>query len=195
MSLEIHTVKCILVGDDAVGKTSLLNAYAHKQFPTGYVGTAFGGFAETFMVGNVPYTLGVWDTVSGAATQERTRPLSYPQSDVFLACFSVGIVKEKWFPEAHHHCPGVPCIIVATQIDLRDDLPTEKTQGQASMITTTQGEKLARELNAAKYMECSAKTLERVHAAFDAAVAAAVEYQQSPPPIVITKRKKKCTVL
>ncbi|KAF8132130.1 P-loop containing nucleoside triphosphate hydrolase protein [Mycena galopus ATCC 62051] len=194
MSLEIHTVKCILVGDDAVGKTGLLTSYAHKQFPTGYVGTAFGGFAETFMVGNVPYALGVWDTVSGAATQERTRPLSSPQLDVFLACFSVGIVKEK---------------------SIFETTCQQRTQGQASMITTMQGEKLARELNAAKYVECSAKTLERVHAAFDAvgrffarrvaalttyyfllqAVAAAVEYQQSPPPIVITKRKMKCAVL
>ena len=30
-------------------------------------------------------------------------------------------VKEKWFPEVHHHCPGVPCLIVGTQMDLRDD--------------------------------------------------------------------------
>ncbi len=30
-------------------------------------------------------------------------------------------VREKWFPEVHHHCPGVPCLIVGTQTDLRDD--------------------------------------------------------------------------
>ncbi|CAG8732213.1 5901_t:CDS:1, partial [Racocetra persica] len=30
-------------------------------------------------------------------------------------------VKEKWFPELHHHCSGIPCLIVGTQIELRSD--------------------------------------------------------------------------
>ncbi len=63
----------------------------------------------------------------GQEDYDRLRPLSYPQTDVFLVCFSVTSpasfenVKEKWFPEVHHHCPGVPCLIVGTQIDLRED--------------------------------------------------------------------------
>ena len=64
---------------------------------------------------------------AGQEDYDRLRPLSYPQTDVFLVCFSVTSpasfenVKEKWFPEVHHHCPGVPCLIVGTQIDLRED--------------------------------------------------------------------------
>lgn len=64
---------------------------------------------------------------SGQEDYDRLRPLSYPQTDVFLVCFSVTSpasfenVKEKWFPEVHHHCPGVPCLIVGTQVDLRED--------------------------------------------------------------------------
>jgi hypothetical protein len=27
----------------------------------------------------------------------------------------------KWFPEVHHRCPGVPCLIVGTHADLRDE--------------------------------------------------------------------------
>ena len=52
---------------------------------------------------------------------------TYPQTGVFLVFFSVTSpasfenVREKWFPEVHHHCPGVPCLIVGTQVDLRDD--------------------------------------------------------------------------
>jgi cell division control protein 42 len=57
---------------------------------------AFGGHAETVMVGDVPYTLGVFDTIgplpgSGTTEYDRVRPLSYAHSDVFLICFSVGI--------------------------------------------------------------------------------------------------------
>ena len=70
--------------------------------------------------------LALWDT-AGQEDYDRLRPLSYPQTDVFLVCFSVTSpasfenVREKWFPEVHHHCPGVLCLIVGTQVDLRDD--------------------------------------------------------------------------
>ena len=63
-------------------------------------------------------------------------------------------VKEKWLPEVHHHCPGVPCIIVGTQIDLRED-PTllEKLARQKQKpVEHLQGDKLARELGAVKYV-------------------------------------------
>ena len=103
---------------------------------------------------------------TGQEDYDRLRPLSYPQTDVFLVCFSVTSpasfenVKEKWFPEVHHHCPGVPCLIVGTQVDLRDD-PTvlEKLNRQKQRpITFDAGERLARELGAVKYVECSALT-------------------------------------
>lgn len=56
------------------------------------------------MIGDDPYTLGLFDT-AGQEDYDRLRPLSYPQTDVFLVCFSVTSpasfenVKEKWFPE------------------------------------------------------------------------------------------------
>ena len=100
---------------------------------------------------------------------------SYPQTDVFLVCFSVTSpasfenVKEKWFPEVHHHCPGVRCLIVGTQIDLRDDPQVlEKLQRQKQRpVTSEQGERLARELGAVKYVECSALTQKGLKNVFD----------------------------
>ncbi|KAJ7203679.1 GTP binding protein Cdc42 [Mycena haematopus] len=203
----MNCVKCTLVGDDAVGKTCLLTSYADKKFPTEYVPTVFGGFAETVMVGNVPYVLGVYDTIDGNHDYQRLRPLSYPQTDVFLVCFSVGMpvsfanVKDKWFPEGEHYCPGVPRVIVATQIDLRTNLPlpkkekTTQQQGKIDIITTAQGENLARELKAARYVECSAKTQEGVHGAFHTAIVAAVEYQQRPQTTGKHRKKIKCVVI
>ncbi|KAF7347971.1 HHR209Cp [Mycena sanguinolenta] len=136
---------------------------------------------------------------SGSSDPEsdRLRPLTYPKTDVFIVCFSVGSatslssVKDKWIPEAIHHCPGVPCVIAATQIDLRPPEPkikfrfpwqnktaVQQDQQEGILITTAGGKKFTRELNAAAYVECSAKTLKGVQAVFDAAMIAAVEYQQ-----------------
>merc|ERR1719187_2647882 len=75
------------------------------------------------MIGGEPYTLGLFDT-AGQEDYDRLRPLSYPQTDVFLVCLSVVSpssfenVREKWVPEITHHCPKTPFLIVGTQIDL-----------------------------------------------------------------------------
>lgn len=115
---------------------------------------------------DVPIVCAELLVLTGQEDYDRLRPLSYPQTDVFLVCFSVTSpasfenVKEKWFPEVRHHCPGVPCLIVGTQIDLRDDPQVlEKLARQKQRpVTPDQGERLARELGAVKYVECSALT-------------------------------------
>ena len=106
---------------------------------------------------------------------DRLRPLCYPQTDVFLVCFCVispfsfENVEERWFPEVHHYCSGVPFLLVGTQIDLRDDsLAIESLARQnESPITIEQGEKLASKLGAIKYVECSALTQKGLKNVFD----------------------------
>ncbi|WFD21178.1 GTPase Cdc42 [Malassezia caprae] len=171
---SLSTIKCVVVGDGAVGKTCLLISYTTNKFPSEYVPTVFDNYAVTVMIGEDPYTLGLFDT-AGQEDYDRLRPLSYPQTDVFLVCFSVTSpasyenVREKWFPEVHHHCPGVPSLIVGTQVDLRDD-PTvvEKLARQKLRpISAEMGERLARELGAVKYVECSALTQKGLKNVFD----------------------------
>ena len=49
----------------------------------------FDNYAVTVMIGGEPYTLGLFDT-SGQQDYPRLRAEhSYPQTDVFLVCFSV----------------------------------------------------------------------------------------------------------
>jgi cell division control protein 42 len=128
-------------------------------------------------IGDEPYTLGLFDT-AGQEDYDRLRPLSYPQTDVFLVCFSVTSpasfenVREKWFPEVHHHCPGVPCLIVGTQTDLRDDPSVREKLSKQKMspVRKEDGERMARELGAVKYVECSALTQFKLKDVFDEVV-------------------------
>ena len=135
-------------------------------------------------------------SMTGQEDYDRLRPLSYPQTDVFLICFSIAVpasfdnVREKWFPEVRHHCPGTPCLLVGTQVDLRDDSATiEKlARNKQKPISLEQGEKLAKELGAVKYVECSSLTQKGLKNVFDEAIMAALE----PPK---SKSSRKCVLL
>ncbi|EGS17656.1 cell division control protein 42-like protein [Thermochaetoides thermophila DSM 1495] len=195
--LDVSWTRCVVVGDGAVGKTCLLISYTTNKFPSEYVPTVFDNYAVTVMIGDEPYTLGLFDT-AGQEDYDRLRPLSYPQTDVFLVCFSVTSpasfenVREKWFPEVRHHCPGVPCLIVGTQVDLRDDPQVLNRLAKQKMqpITKEQGEEMARRLGAVKYVECSALTQYKLKDVFDEAIVAALE-----PPALSKGKKHRCTLL
>ena len=89
----------------------------------------FDNYAVNVMIGGEQYTLGLFDT-AGQETYDRLRSLAYPESDVFLVCFSVvspdsyDNVREKWIRDVSHHSPRTPIILVGTQSDLRDDVNT-----------------------------------------------------------------------
>jgi GTPase SAR1 family protein len=101
------------------------------------------------MVDGKTISLGLWDT-AGQEDYDRLRPLSYPQTDVFLICFSlvsppsyenvrtkvsrpflsasvghlIPYFLSQWFPEISHHAPSTSIVLVGTKLDLREDPAT-----------------------------------------------------------------------
>ncbi len=110
----------------------------------------------------------------------------------FLFAFTIisGVNCFQWVPEITHHCPKTPFLLVGTQVDLRDDASTIEKLAKARQkpITCENGEKLARELRAVKYVECSALTQKGLKNVFDEAILAALEPPEQP-------KRKKCSIL
>ena len=175
----MEVVKVVTVGDGAVGKTCLLISYTTNGFPQEYVPTVFDNYSACCMVDGKPCTVGFWDT-AGQEEYANLRPLSYPQTDVFLVCFSVvspasfANVKEVWVPEIRHYMPDTPIILAATKVDLREDKEANERLAQMNLapISTMQGLEMANEIKAHKYMEVSALTTKGLRSLMDEAIRA-----------------------
>jgi Ras-related C3 botulinum toxin substrate 1 len=176
-------MKLVVVGDGAVGKTSMLLCYTTNTFPTDYMATVFDNYAV-----NVPYrertvNLSLWDT-AGQDEYKQFRPLSYDQADGFIVAFSLvdresfEHVASRWIKEVRLETKGrdkkksaarAPVVLVGTKLDLR----LAGGRPGADVVTTEMGEKMARKLGAAAYVECSALTQDNLKKVFDVSVDAA----------------------
>eukprot|EP01120_Amphizonella_sp_Union-15-10_P005748 TRINITY_DN1747_c0_g1_i1.p1 TRINITY_DN1747_c0_g1~~TRINITY_DN1747_c0_g1_i1.p1 ORF type:complete len:408 (+),score=84.66 TRINITY_DN1747_c0_g1_i1:68-1291(+) len=169
----MQCVKLVAVGDGAVGKTCFLMAYTFKAFPQDYVPTVFDNFNAVVNFEGEMINLGLWDT-AGQEDFEKLRPISYTASNIFLLFFSIvnptsfENVKQKWYPEIAHYCPNVPILLIGTQADQRSD--PERIKSKKKPISTKIGKKLAKEIHAMGYYECSAKHMTGLKEIFDEAI-------------------------
>ena len=81
----------------------------------------------------------------------------------------------------------MPCLIVGTQTDLRDDPQVRDKLAKQKMqpVRKEDGERMAKDLGAVKYVECSALTQYKLKDVFDEAIVAALE-----PPVAKTGKKR-----
>ncbi|GAV53121.1 hypothetical protein ZYGR_0AI04030 [Zygosaccharomyces rouxii] len=198
----MRPIKCVLVGDGAVGKTSLLISYTTNSFPQDYIPTVFDNYSTTIVLSEGAagpdqesqiFKLNLWDT-AGQEEYDRLRPLSYPQTDIFLVCFSVversslRNVTDKWYPEIRENCSSGnpellrrlgkrPILLVGTKTDLRDqeeeEIPGVRS-ASSEYISPEEAQQVAEHCGFMGYVECSAATQVGVREVFEAAVRACV---------------------
>ncbi|KAF6771926.1 hypothetical protein AHF37_09445 [Paragonimus kellicotti] len=186
--------KLVIVGDGACGKTCLLIVFSKDQFPDLYIPTVFESYVADVDVDDKRVSsdtlshclfkveLALWDT-AGQEDYDRLRPLSYPDTDVVLMCFSIDSpdslenIQEKWTPEVKHFCDKVPIVLVGNKKDLRNDNATiaELHRMKLAPVSAVEGRAMADKIGARRYLECSAKTKEGVRQVFETATKIALE--------------------
>jgi small GTP-binding protein len=182
----MQDIKAVIVGDGASGKTCALVSYTTNEFRGEYIPTVYNNYSVNVKVDGKAINLGLWDT-AGQDDYDRLRPLSYPQTDVFLVVFSIvnpysfENVRAKWCPEIRYHCGDVPIILVGTKLDLREDKETinKLRDKRLAPITYPQGLAMANDIGAVKFLECSALTTKGVKTVFDEAIRAVLRAPKS----------------
>lgn len=118
------------------------------------------------------------------------RSFSYKDSEVLLLCFSVSdrdsfeSVREFWAPEVKDFLgKRVPIIVVATQTDTRsshgvDSVSMEEVTLGGDSVTTEEGQKMAKEIGADRYLECSSADLQSVQSVFENVVLTALKQRK-----------------
>ncbi|KAG2373888.1 hypothetical protein C9374_011773 [Naegleria lovaniensis] len=166
----LKSVKLLVVGNGATGKTWLLMRMTQNSIPglDGYTPTVMEQCSHNITVEGETYTIDLVDSTGSDEYGERLRPLSYVGSDIFIVTFSsidknsYEMVKSHWIPEVTHHCPNVPILLVATKKDLRENMNNERN-GELKYpywnpISFEKGQELAKQMGCISFMETSAQT-------------------------------------
>ncbi|KAJ5074464.1 gtp-binding protein rhoa [Anaeramoeba ignava] len=188
--------KLVCVGDGATGKTCLLSVFSKGEFPELYVPTVFESQEKDINVDGQEYLLHIFDT-AGQEDMDRIRPLSYPDTNIVLVCFSIDNhesfdnVKLKWIKEIDHYCPNINIVLAGLKTDLRTDQETLDSLKAINKepIKSQEGQSLSIQIKAIKYVECSSKTNSNVTQVFEEVVKAALTKS------IRGTKSKKCLIL
>ncbi|KAG6937236.1 Rho related BTB domain containing 1 [Chelydra serpentina] len=198
---NVETIKCVVVGDNAVGKTRLICARACNttltqyqllatHVPTVWAIDQYRVCQEVLersrdVVDEVSVSLRLWDTFGD---HHKDRRFAYGRSDVVVLCFSIANpnslnhVKTMWYQEIKHFCPRTPVILVGCQLDLRyADLeavnrarrPLARPIKRGDILPPERGREVAKELGI-PYYETSVFDQFGIKDVFDNAIRAAL---------------------
>jgi small GTP-binding protein len=158
-----YPLKVVMVGDGAIGKTSLINSYLESKFKDEYVPTTGARvYSKTIKADDgSAVRMVVWD-VPGHRAFTEARTEYYKEASGIVYVFDVTKPETftnlpRWVDETSRYAPRAKAIIVGNKTDLVDE----------RRVPRKRGERYALKLGA-PYFEVSAKSRENVERAFTA---------------------------
>lgn len=181
-----QSIKMVVVGSPNVGKSSWIISVETGKFPTHGIPTVLDDVSVLREVDGIEYSISLWDTL-GIEDYNRLRPLSYPQTDVFVLFYSVsspGIfssIPTFWKEELKLHCPNVPILLVGGKCDLRydNDVLEELERKQLKPISFEEGQEVAKLIQASGFIECSSATYKGVETVLQQALQLAIDARKN----------------
>ena len=180
----VENVRCTLIGDERVGKTSILLSYQADTYPSEYVKTEFDSYSKRTKYKDLSINLLLYD-VGGQADLESFEKLDRLQTDVFLLCFSVDdrtsfenvstkwleMVKRCWLsPEdgqakksnrmSESDLMNPIVLLVGCKTDRKTDKSVIMKHSELvarPLVTSKEAVTLSKSIEAYKYMECSSR--------------------------------------
>jgi len=126
--------KVVLVGTPGSGITTFLFRVSYGYFPEEYTPSVMDVLVRQTSVGGRDLELRFWDTACHE-DYNRLRPLAYPETDVFVLCYSfqnplsMNEVATKWYPEVRGHRPQAKIVVLGLRnSDINAGIP-EVIQG------------------------------------------------------------------
>ncbi|NVM04169.1 MAG: GTP-binding protein [Candidatus Helarchaeota archaeon] len=173
-----YVFKIIIIGDPAVGKTSLINRFIQDTFEADYketIGTNILRKTVTFEKDTINLTL--WD-IAGQERWTDMRHVYYQGSSGCIMVYDVSRpitfkhIEDYWFTDFKNFCKEekVPVILVAN----KNDMPAKLKR-----VDSFEGNELGGRVSAFRFLETSALTGQNVEEAFKALSKVLVAQEQA----------------
>jgi small GTP-binding protein len=159
-------IKVTVIGDGAVGKTSLIQKFTKGKFQTDYIKT-IGADLTNYQteIGEFKIELIFWD-IAGQDEFHFLRPSFYRYSKAAIIVYSLEENDlgrrsfehiTKWYEDVKQFCGEIPVVVFANKVDLVEDQSLDKAKIQ----------NLVKERNFLGYYITSAKTGQGLDEAFN----------------------------
>ncbi|MFX1497287.1 MAG: Rab family GTPase [Promethearchaeota archaeon] len=165
--------KIVIIGDAAVGKTSLIRKYTKGEFQEDYIATLGAQFTQyEEIVEDIKFKFIFWD-IAGQEVFEQMRKKFYSGSKGGIIVFSHSPEQQKsfrrldkWLSEIRKQCGNIQIALFGNKIDLvnEEDLRTNENLDTSDSNV----EKYVRDNNLLGYYKTSALTGQGVYDAFHA---------------------------
>ena len=164
--LDQWIFKLILLGDSFVGKTSLINQYVEKRFEEDYKPTIGVSIVKTSVILDQiqsKVSLILWD-IAGQEKYQKYRKYYFEGCVGALFVYDItrpttfNNIKSKWYEDFKNYIglKNSVYLLIGNKSDLVDERNVDKEDGN----------NLANEINAADFIETSAKNGDNVEKAF-----------------------------